>query len=324
MPALGASEVESDASSGSRAPRLGIGGRALWVLLYLLPKNSISRLAGWFASLRLPGPLQAMQIRLFARATGIELDEAAQPVEAYPSLQAFFTRSLRDGARPVAGDSKSLTSPCDGTWGAAGPIDGGTLLQVKGRTYRVRDLLGDVDAADVYEGGYFATLYLSPRDYHRLHTPTAGHIRRVAYHPGRLWPVNSIGLLGIDGLFATNERICAYLEPDGAVDPGGAYEVVGAVDSALVPCAIAMVAVGATMVGSVKLTFDDMTTNCGGASVQRDFRKAAPHFDRCVEWGRFEFGSTIVLLIPPESFELDPRPPGTPLRLGEVIGHRIR
>ena len=296
----------------------------LWALLYLLPKNAISRGAGWIASRSLPGALQRIQIRIFARATGIDLSEAAEPVEHYASLQAFFTRALRAGARPIEGGDDTLNSPCDGTWGAAGPIDGGTLVQVKGRTYRVRDLLGDVDAADAYEGGFYATFYLSPRDYHRLHTPTAGHVRRVAYRPGGLWPVNSIGLLGVDALFATNERICAYLEPDDAKDPDGAYEVVGAADATIVPSAIVMVAVGATMVGSVKLSFDDLTTNRGLPAEHHDLGPDAPHFERGEEWGRFEFGSTIVLLVPPESFELEVQRPGTPLRLGEMIGRISR
>jgi phosphatidylserine decarboxylase len=306
MAGLGASQPHSHSTSSTAGSRLGLGGRALWVLLYLLPKNAISRAAGWIASRRLPGVLQRFQIRTFAWATGIDLAEAAEPVENYDSLQTFFTRALRPGARPIEGGDD--------------PIDGGTLLQVKGRSYRVRDLLGDVDAADAYEGGLFATFYLSPRDYHRLHTPTAGHVRRIAYHPGGLWPVNAIGLLGVDSLFATNERICAYLDPDDVKDPDGAYEVVGASDRTVEPSAIAMVAVGATMVGSVKLSFDDLTTNRGLAAARRELGPDAPHFARGEEWGRFEFGSTIVLLIPPESFELDVKPPGTPLRLGEVIG----
>ncbi|MEE8166208.1 MAG: phosphatidylserine decarboxylase, partial [Myxococcota bacterium] len=102
---------------------MGTWGRAFWVLLYLLPKNAISRWAGRFAALRLPGPLQRAELRLFARWAGVDLAEAAEPLDAYPSLQAFFSRSLREGARPLEGDAHALTSPCDGSWGAAGPID---------------------------------------------------------------------------------------------------------------------------------------------------------------------------------------------------------
>ncbi len=303
--------------------QLGTWGRAFWVLLYLLPKNAISRWAGRFAALRLPGPLQRAELRLFARWAGVDLAEAAEPLDAYPSLQAFFSRSLREGARPLEGDAHALTSPCDGSWGAAGRIDAGSLLQAKGRTYRVRDLLGDVDIADGYEGGFFATFYLSPRDYHRFHTPTAGRFRRLDYWPGGLWPVNHVGLHAVDALFASNERICAYLEPEGVVESDVAYEVVGAITSEHVRSAIAMVAIGATMVGSVRLAFDALTTNRPRASQEsRDLGSRSPYFERGAEWGHFEFGSTIVMLIAPDSFDLHAQPIGTSLRLGEVIGRR--
>ena len=141
-------------------------GRILLAVLYLLPKNGLSRLAGRFASLRLPGRLQRAEIRLFARVAHVNVEEASEPIESYDSLQRFFARALREGARPIAGDSMSLVAPCDGAWGAAGRIERGTLLQVKGRTYSVAELLGDSDLAERYEGGCFATFYLSPRDYH--------------------------------------------------------------------------------------------------------------------------------------------------------------
>jgi phosphatidylserine decarboxylase len=189
-----------------------------------------------------------------------------------------------------------IVSPCDGAWGAAGTISDGTLLQVKGRPYSLAELLGDPALAQCYAGGAYATLYLSPRDYHRFHTPTAGRITRLIYRPGNLWPVNSIGLLGIDAIFARNERIAAPL---------------------------AMIAVGATMVGSVRLSFDALATNRPGAvPVDRALGAAAKHFGRGAEWGHFEFGSTIVLLFPPGLCALEPKPPGTPVRLGEAIGRR--
>ncbi len=285
-------------------------GRILLVLLYLLPKNGISRLAGRFASLRLPGPLQRAEIRLFSRLAGVNLEEARDPIGAYPSLQLFFTRALRDGARPIEGDSMCLIAPCDGTWGAAGRIDAGTLLQVKGRTYSVAEFLGDPKLVEHYEGGFFATFYLSPRDYHRFHTPTAGRFVRIDYHPGSLWPVNAVGLRGIDRLFARNERICAYLE----LDQG---------DAATPAQPIALVAVGATMVGSVRLTFDDVRTNVyAGRMERREFGDGAPEFARGEQWGHFEFGSTIIMLVPPDLFEIRPQPVGRALTLGEIIGRR--
>jgi len=255
--------------------------------------------------------LQRAEIQLFARLANVNVEEARDPIESYDSLQRFFARALREGARPIAGDSMDLVAPCDGAWGAAGRIEAGMLLQVKGRTYSVAELLGDRDLAKRYEAGCFATFYLSPRDYHRFHTPAAGRITRIDYCPGSLWPVNAIGLRGIDRLFARNERICAYLD----VAPG-------AIETP--PPPIALVAVGATMVGSVRLAFDDLRTNVSGARPERRILgDQAPTFARGEEWGHFEFGSTIVMLTPPRHFEIDSQPIGQPLTLGELIGRRF-
>jgi len=282
--------------------------RGLLEALRLLPKNAMSRAAGRIASIAWPGPIQRAQIRLFARLAGVDLEEARDDVADFATLQQFFTRALRDGARPLDGDEDVLVSPCDGAWGEAGRVEAGTLLQVKGRRYRVADLLGHAGWATAYDGGCYATFYLSPRDYHRFHTPAAGSIMRLDYLPGALWPVNSIGLEGIDGLFARNERICAELLPSGSAVGAG----------------IVMVAVGATMVGSVRLAFDELCTNApAGMPVTRRFDARAPTFARGQEWGHFEFGSTIVMLTPPEGPTIDPRPVGTALRLGEAIG-RVR
>jgi len=289
---------------------LGAWARALLVLLHLLPKNAISRMAGRFASLRWPAPVQRFETRLFARLVGANLDEAAGPVESYASLQQFFTRELRDGARPIQGDSMSVVAPCDGAWGESGGIRGGTLIQAKGRHYSVEELLGDSVRAGIYDGGTFATFYLSPRDYHRFHTPVAGRITEVDYWPGALWPVNAVGIRGVDRLFARNERLCAYLRAD-ALTSGGEADP------------LALVAVGATMVGSVRLRFDALRTNrAGAARERREYADRAPKFARGEEWGHFEFGSTIVLLAPPGRFEIDCQPLGSALTLGEVIGRR--
>lgn len=305
MVELGASD--DPAASDGPAPLRGVR-RAALELLRLLPKNAISRAMGRFASVAWPGPIQRAEIRLFARLAGVDLGETRDDVADFATLQQFFTRALRPGARPIEGDEAVLVSPCDGAWGESGPIEDGTLLQVKGRPYRVADLLGHAGWAADYDGGCYATFYLSPRDYHRFHTPAAGRITRIDYLPGSLWPVNSIGLHGVDGLFARNERICAELVTEGPADRPG----------------IVMVAVGATMVGSVRLTFDELCTNVpAGRPVSRVFERHAPAFARGEEWGHFEFGSTIVMLTPPGGATIDVEPPGTSLRLGQAIG-RIR
>lgn len=323
MPKLGVSPTTSDSKKNSVAPLRGLR-RALFVLLTLLPKNAMSRAMGRVTSMRLPGPIQRAEIRLFAALAGVAIEEARDDVADFASLQQFFTRALRPGARPLEGDDNMLVSPCDGAWGESGTIESGTMMQVKGRAYQVADLLCDEDLATAYEGGRYATFYLSPRDYHRFHTPTAGRITRVEYIPGALWPVNSIGLLGVDGLFAQNERLCAYLElGPGAFElsPGEGADAQSGDSGPGSSPGIAMIAVGATMVGSVRLTFDEMRTNvANGGPERRDFAANAPTFARGEEWGTFEFGSTIVMLTPPGEIELDSRATGTALRLGEAIG----
>lgn len=279
--------------------------RVAVALLRALPAHAMSRGAGWLAARRLPRPLRAPAVRAFGRAVGVDFDEVAEPLDAFDSLQAFFTRRLRDGARPIDPAPAAVVSPCDGAWGAAGRVERGQLLQVKGRRYALAALLGDAGAARRFEGGFFATLYLSPRDYHRFHAPCAGRVRRAAHLPGALWPVNRIGVEGVDGLFAVNERLCAFLAVAGAAED------------------LALVAVGATMVGKVRVTFDDLTTNRRGAAVEvRAYGDGIP-LAKGEEWGRFEFGSTIVLVAAPDLLTLDVRPPGTPVRLGARIGTLI-
>lgn len=271
-------------------------------LLRALPKHALSRAAGWLAARRLPAPVRVPALRAFGRAVGVDFDEVAGPLDSFESLQAFFTRRLRDGVRPIDATPAAVVSPCDGSWGAVGTITDGQLLQVKGRLYDLAALLGDPAAARRFEGGAFATLYLSPRDYHRFHAPCAAQVRRATHLPGALWPVNRIGVEGIDGLFSVNERLCAFMSVAGAAED------------------LCLVAVGATMVGKVRLTFDDLTTNRPGAAPETRVYGDRVALARGEEWGRFEFGSTIVLVAAPGLLALDAQPPGTPVRLGQRIG----
>lgn len=283
-----------------RSHRLALAG------LRLLPKHLLSRLAGHAAALRLPAPLQGWEILAFARAVGVDLSEVREPLAAFACLQDFFTRSLRDGVRPIDPAPDAVVAPCDGAWGASGTVRDGMLLQVKGRPYSLAALLGDAAVAQSLAGGAYATFYLSPRDYHRFHMPCAGRVRRAIYIPGALWPVNRIGVEGIDGLFAENERLCALVSvANDAVD-------------------LALVAVAATMVGKVRVTFDDLTTNLRGASKAVRAYDPAPCFARGEEWGRFEFGSTIVMVAAPALMELEAQPPGTRVLLGQRIGRLCR
>jgi len=284
--------------AGALSRRLAISG------LRLLPRNAISRAAGRMAALRLPASLRGPACRAFGRAVGVDFTEVRDPLGSFASLQDFFTRALREGARAVDPARDAIVAPCDGRWGEAGWITQGTLLQLKGRPYSLAALLGDGGDAAAFEGGLFSTFYLSPRDYHRFHAPCAVRVDSARHLPGSLWPVNRLGLEGVDGLFAENERICAFF----ALDPPGAGM-------------LCIVAVGATMVGKVRVGFDDLTTNqVGGIRGERRYGASGVHYAKGEEWGRFEFGSTLVLLLPPGVAELEIRPPGTKLRLGTRIG----
>lgn len=279
-----------------------------WTLRLLreLPLHALSRAAGWIATRRPPGWLQRAEIRAFAALVGANLAEASEPVDAYPTLQDFFTRALAEGARPIDPAPDAVVAPCDGAWGAAGRIESGTLLQLKGRPYSLAALLGSDADARRYEGGAYATFYLAPRDYHRFHAPCDLRVARAVYLPGQLWPVNPMGVEGVPGLFAENERLCAHFAL-----PGGDEE------------ALCIVAVGATLVGKVRVVFDDLATQSGGVPVECRYAGAGRRLAKGEEWGRFEFGSSLVLVATPDRLALDAPPPGTPLRLGTRIGRRL-
>jgi phosphatidylserine decarboxylase len=271
-------------------------------LLRALPRNALSRAAGRFAALRLPRPLVRAEIAAFARAVGADLSEVRDPLDSFESLQAFFTRALRPGARVIDPAPDSLVAPCDGAWGESGIVQAGQLLQVKGRPYSLAELLASRADAAALEGGAFATFYLAPRNYHRFHAPCDSRIESTRYVPGTLWPVNSIGLGGVDGLFAQNERIAARMRATRGES------------------LMYLVAVGATMVGKIRLCFDAPETNVRGARAEERAYPGGVTLAKGQEWGQFEFGSTLVLVAERGALQLDARPPGSPLRLGERIG----
>lgn len=282
----------------------GLKERAVITSLKVLPQHTMSAMAGRLFGLPTPAPLRKLACTTYGRLTGVDFDEVKAPLDSFASLQDFFTRELKEGARPIAAGDDVVASPCDGAWGASGTIDDDTALQLKGRPYSVRMLLQDDVLAARFEGGVYSTLYLSPRDYHRFHSPVDGTVDTLRYIPGALWPVNGAGLFHIDGLFTKNERIIAFLRPKARPD-----------------AMFAMVAVGATMVGKIKIAFDDdVTTNVRQPTTTVRRYDPPVQLDKGQEWGRFLFGSTIVLLATPGLFDLQAQPEGTPLRLGTSIG----
>ncbi len=277
--------------------------RAVIASLKVLPQRTMSHFMGVLASTPLPRPVRRPALRAFGGYFGVDFGEVRDPLDTFPSVQSFFTRALKEGARPLDDAPDAFVSPCDGAWGAAGVVDAGAALQVKGRPYSVAALLDDPALAARFDGGPFATLYLSPRDYHRFHAPLSGDVVAARHVPGALWPVNSAGITHVDGLFAKNERIIALVRPDGRPD-----------------ALLAMVAVGATMVGKVHVVFDDLTTNDGGGASTARTYDPPKRVEKGAEWGRFELGSTIVVVATPGWLTLDAGAPGSPLVLGRRIG----
>src|SRR4051812_44655897 len=181
-------------------------------LLRVLPRERITRFVGRLCDARLHPRVATAVVDLYVRAYRVDLDDAVLPDGAFASFDAFFTRSLRDGARPACADAETIVSPADGRLEDIGPVWPGGRLQIKGRDYTVADLVGDPAEAARYDGGQFAIVYLSPRDYHRVHAPISGHVTMVRSLPGKLFPVNAIGERHIPSLFSTNRRVAIVID----------------------------------------------------------------------------------------------------------------
>lgn len=219
--------------------------------------------------------------RWFIKHYDVDMSLADNPdPHGYPDFNSFFTRPLRAGVRPIAPHRDKLVSPADGIISQLGPIERGCLLQAKNRWYSVAELLrADTEEAGLFEGGSFATIYLSPRDYHRVHMPYGGDLRKMSYVPGRLFSVNETTTRILPKLFARNERIVARF------------------DTTLGPMAVVMV--GALLVGSIETVWDGLVTPPHG---QKHFTRTYPsdhHLKRGEEMGRFNMGSTVIVLLAP-------------------------
>lgn len=267
---------------------------------YLFPKQALTTFAGKVANAR-AGRLTTALIRWFVGQYGVDMTEAANPdIESYATFNEFFTRALRPGARPLA--QAHYVCPVDGAISQFGAIDADRILQAKNHDYSVVALVGgDGDLAAQFQHGSFATVYLSPKDYHRVHMPCDGRLKRMIFVPGALFSVNPATTRGVPGLFARNERVvCVFDSEHGP---------------------FAVVLVGATIVGSVQTVWHG-TVNPPGAREVREWRYEKE--DRLLrkgdEMGRFSLGSTIVVLFPRERLEFNPEwKPAREVRLGEMM-----
>lgn len=283
-----------------------LADRLFVALQSLIPQRWLSARLYRLARLTWP-PLKDLMIRAFIRHYRVDLSEALEPdPRAYPHFNAFFTRALKADARPMDPDPQAILSPVDGVISQIGTIDEGRLFQAKGHTYRVEELLALAPGEPhPFAGGRFATLYLSPRDYHRIHMPLAGRLEQMVYVPGRLFGVNSATAALVPHLFARNERlICRFATEAGPM---------------------AVILVGALIVGGLETVWaGEITPPHRGPEPERwDYPPEAPSIQlaRGQELGRFNLGSTVILLLPGQTAEWDPkRVAGSPIKVGQRLG----
>lgn len=256
---------------------------------------------GRLADLTGPPALVRRAIDTFVRVYGVDLSEADIPPGGFQTFDDFFTRELLPGVRPLDDDEGAILCPADGRLLDSGPIDDRAMLTVKGRLYDVGELVGDRGDARRYEGGTYAVVYLAPPDYHRIHAPVAGMVTATRHVPGTLFPVNSIGLEHIDGLFTENERVVVH-------QSGEAGDV-------------ASILVGAIGVGRIGISFDDVLTNTGIFGGHRAYEDG-PDLARADEIGMFHLGSTVIVLVgPPGDLEVQKKR-GERTRVGEALFRR--
>ncbi len=273
-------------------------------LQYALPKRLLTQLAGKLAGLE-GGKVTTAVIRWFVKRYGVSMAEAANPDPAsYVSFNQFFTRPLAEGARPIA--DADFVCPVDGAISQFGPIEFDQVFQAKGHFYSTTALVGgDRALATRFENGDFATIYLSPRDYHRIHMPCAGRLRTMVHVPGDLFSVNPVTARGVPGLFARNERVvCAF-------------------DTARGP--LALVLVGATIVGSMATAWHGVVNPPRPGQIRRwRYDDQAIELERGQEMGRFLLGSTVVLLWPRGTLRFAPDwAPGGAVRMGQALGKAL-
>jgi phosphatidylserine decarboxylase len=268
---------------------------------YLLPKKALTVFAGWVASAQ-GGAFTTALIRWFVKRYNVNMAEAAAPdIASYASFNDFFTRALKDGARPLA--AADYLCPVDGAISQIGPVTGEQIFQAKGHSYSTTALVGgDATLAAQFQDGSFATLYLSPRDYHRIHMPCDGDLRRMIYVPGDLFSVNPTTARGVPGLFARNERVvCVFDSVDGP---------------------FVLTLVGATIVGSMATVWHGQVNPPRSPQIcEWPYEAGKVRLKKGAEMGRFMLGSTVVMLFGKDRLAFNPQwTAARPIRMGEAMG----
>ncbi len=271
---------------------------------YVTPQLAVSRLAGRMADNDRSPALKNRVIQWFIGRYGVDMSEAAESdPTAYPSFNAFFTRALKPGIRPIAEGDKTLVSPVDGAISQIGQVSDDRVFQAKGQSFSLTELLGgDRQRAEAFEEGKFSTIYLSPKDYHRIHMPMAGTLREMVYIPGKLFSVNPVTAENVPNLFARNERVACIFDTEAGP--------------------MALVLVGAMIVGSVETVWSGVVAPGNGlVTTTRYEGDQARSFAKGEEMGRFRLGSTVVMVMPKGAVSWnDDQVAGKTLRMGEAFG----
>ena len=267
--------------------------------LYALPHHAISRVV--YKLTRIESSLVAPAIRTFSKAFGVNLDEAKNPdPSSYKSFNAFFTREIKEELRPI--EDSSIVSPVDGTVSQSGPVKDGRIFQAKGQDYTVQELLACSDEeAKRFANGQFATIYLSPKDYHRMHMPFKGDLKEQVHIPGRLFSVAPHTVKTVSRIFSRNERVVANFDTEFG--------------------RLAMVLVGAINVAAIETVWDGLVTPPKGKTISRkDYASGDVVLDKGQEMGRFNMGSTVILVLESNSPALSSKlVEGFPLKMGQAI-----
>jgi phosphatidylserine decarboxylase len=274
------------------------------LLQYVLPHRALSRVVYWATRWTFV-PWKNFLINTVVQRYHVNMAEAAQPDPlAYPHFNAFFTRKLRPNARKADASLAALLSPADGRISQAGPITDGRIFQAKGQEYTVAELLGDEAAASPYVRGQFVTVYLSPRDYHRVHMPLRGELKETVHIPGRIFSVAPFAVEAIPRLFARNERLVCHF------------------DSEHGPFAVVMV--GAILVSSVATVWDGLVIPPYASSIRRkSFAGQNISLDRFTEMARFNMGSTVIVLLPEGAARLAELTTQQPVQVGQKLGELL-
>jgi phosphatidylserine decarboxylase len=283
--------------------KLPIKDRIAAEFLHWFPKQAFSRGVGWAARLKVPAPMRRPLYRGFAWRYGVDLGEVDRPLQAFERFDDFFCRPLPEGVRTIAPGEDVVASPCDGLLSEHGIADEGRCIQAKGICYTLFGLLLDEEAARRYLGGTFVTLYLAPHNYHRVHAPISGAVTGYRHIPGARYPVNTLSVRTVPGLFTRNERLVTHMQtPLGAV---------------------ALIMVAATGVGHITVSYEPNLATPAGGPDRGAVTYDAPHrptLRKGDEFGVFHLGSTVILLFEPGRVTID-LPSGSPVQLGQVLGH---